>query len=58
MLTDGGVFFLDLEWKDAFVFSEGLSHRFVLSLVTVRVQNIEHFPLGLNVLLVVLEAMQ
>ena len=42
MLTNSGMLFLDLEWQDAFVPTEGLSHRLVLSLVTIGIQNLEH----------------
>ena len=57
MLTDGGMLLLDLEWQDTFVTTEGLSHRLSISLVAIWIQNLEHLPLGLDVFLVVLEAM-
>ena len=57
MLTDGGMLLLDLEWQDTFVTTKGLSRRLSISLVAIRIQNLEHFPLGLDVFLVVLEAM-
>ena len=57
VLTDGGMLFLDLEWQDTFVTTKGLSHRLCIRLVAIRIQNLEHFPLGLDVFLVVLEAM-
>ena len=57
MLTDGGMLLLDLEWQDTFVTTEGLPRRLSISLVAIWIQNLEHLPLGLDVFLVVLEAM-
>lgn len=57
VLTDSGMLFLDLEWQDTFVTTKGLPHRLCIRLVAIRIQNLEHFPLGLDVFLVVLEAM-
>ena len=57
VLTDSGMLFLDLEWQDSLVTTKGLSRRLCIRLVAIRIQNLEHFSLGLDVFLVVLEAM-